>query len=251
MQGGGNRMGEHQRVQICFRAESGTGFLLATSQEVRDRGSTFVASAFRAVTPAEAAAAVKHLKFVLHASKPATHEISAWRCMVLKNGCTGLGGLDDFEMKSGSQDDGESWAGGKVLKVMQSEGVIDVVIVVSRWYGGTMLGPARFAHIETCTREACRVFKRKDEMDDCIATLSTLDDILSQLREELAAFKPASDAQGSSSSTLPSSRKSKQPDYSALIETMDVNKAKRFITAREKAIDNTKKLIFRAKTVTD
>jgi len=30
-------------------------------------------------------------------------------------------------------DDGESWAGGKVLKVMQSMAVIDAVVIVSRW----------------------------------------------------------------------------------------------------------------------
>ena len=53
--------------------------------------------------------------------------------MVLKPGCTGLDGPDDFELQCGSHDDGERWAGSKVLKVMESEGVVDAVVIVSRW----------------------------------------------------------------------------------------------------------------------
>jgi len=53
--------------------------------------------------------------------------------MVLKRGQTGLCGPEDFELQTGSDDDGEKWGGGKILKVMQSEGVIDAVVIVSRW----------------------------------------------------------------------------------------------------------------------
>jgi hypothetical protein len=53
--------------------------------------------------------------------------------MVLKTGKTGLDGPDDFELIQGSKDDGESWAGGKILKVMQNMAVIDAVVIVSRW----------------------------------------------------------------------------------------------------------------------
>lgn len=53
--------------------------------------------------------------------------------MVLKQGKSGLGGPDEFEVKSGSKDDGERFAGARVLKVMESEGVMDAVVIVSRW----------------------------------------------------------------------------------------------------------------------
>lgn len=106
---------------------------LATSQEIRDRGSTFVANIYPATTPNEAKARSDYLKNVVHRSKPATHEIAAWRCMVLKDGQTGLNGPEDFQLMQGSKDDGESWAGGKVLKVMQGLAIIDAVVVVSRW----------------------------------------------------------------------------------------------------------------------
>jgi putative IMPACT (imprinted ancient) family translation regulator len=107
--------------------------MIATSQEIRDRGSTFVANVYRASTPQASRTAINHLKHVVHGPKRATHEIAAWRCMVLKKDQTGLRGPEDFELKTGSDDDGEKWGGEKILKVMQSEGVIDAVVIVSRW----------------------------------------------------------------------------------------------------------------------
>ena len=47
---------------------------------------------------------------------------------MLKVGKSGLGGPDDFEVVSGAED-----VRGRVLRVMQAEGVIDAVVVVSRW----------------------------------------------------------------------------------------------------------------------
>jgi len=211
---------------------------LATSQEVRDRGSTFVANVYRATTPEEARTAVNHLKHVVHGSKLASHEIAAWRYMVLKHGRSGLGGPDDFELKTGSDEDGETWAGGKVLNVMQAEGVIDAVVIVSRWFGGTLLGPARFTHIETCALEVCRAFKRKEEVEECVSTLSTLDDILADLRADLTS---ASTADGNPSRTTSSSQK--KPDYAAMLEEADLSKLKRLVSAREKAVASIKALL--------
>ncbi|KAH9485499.1 Protein IMPACT-A [Psilocybe cubensis] len=215
---------------------------IATSQEVRDRGSLFVANIYRATTPEEARARLNHLKHTVHRQRKATHEISAWRCMVLKQGKSGLSGPEDFELVQGSKDDGESWAGGKVLKVMEDLAVIDAVVIVSRWYGGIMLGPVRFTHIETCATEVCKEFKRSEELQDCITTLRTLDDLLSVQREKLAALNNNE----SSGTNVPSSpaihaipRAAKKSDYSGI----DLSKAKRLIHARENAIKGVKALI--------
>ena len=105
---------------------------LATSAEIQDRQSTFLAFIFRASTPKQARDAHSHVRRVIHAKRPATHEIMAWRCMVLKDGRTGLRGDDDFKVEEGSEDDGEQWAGGHVLKVMRSEAIMDAVVIVSR-----------------------------------------------------------------------------------------------------------------------
>ncbi|KAJ3776303.1 ribosomal protein S5 domain 2-like protein [Lentinula raphanica] len=214
----------------------------ATSQEIRDRKSNFVATIFLAATPEEAKSHVQYLRKVLHASRPASHEIFAYRCMVLKPGKTGLSGPDDFEVKAGYDDDGEQWAGAKVLRVMESLAVLDAVVICSRWYGGIMLGSARFTHIETCVTEVCRTFKNKQELEDCIAMLATLDDILKQLRDELAGLSHLSASTSSSSIDNTLRPKSKAPDYASWTVS-DLSKARRLVTAREKAVASVKAMI--------
>ena len=107
--------------------------VVTTSQEIRDRGSTFIGYIFRATTSEEAQKVVTYVRNVLHASRRATHEMSAWRCMVLKPGRSGLGGPEDFELRAGSDDDGEKYAGERVLKMMKTEGAMDTVVIISRW----------------------------------------------------------------------------------------------------------------------
>mmetsp|Transcript_14040 Transcript_14040/g.42381 ORF Transcript_14040/g.42381 Transcript_14040/m.42381 type:complete len:239 (-) Transcript_14040:1148-1864(-) len=55
-------------------------------------------------------------------------------------------------------DDGESAAGGRLLHLLEIMNVQDVVVVVSRWFGGVLLGPQRFTIINNTARlmlEAC------------------------------------------------------------------------------------------------
>ena len=49
-------------------------------------------------------------------------------------------------------DDGEDAAGGRLLHLLQILDVRNTVVVVSRWYGGIKLGPARFSHINNAAR---------------------------------------------------------------------------------------------------
>lgn len=61
-----------------------------------------------------------------------------------------------------SDDDGEKWAGKKVenvLKALEVEGSC----VVARWFGGSMLGQVRFAHIENVAREAVGKWREVSE----------------------------------------------------------------------------------------
>ncbi|KZT51593.1 hypothetical protein CALCODRAFT_419606, partial [Calocera cornea HHB12733] len=106
----------------------------------------------------------------------------AWRTLSLKPGRTGLAGPDDFRVESASKDDGEQWGGKRILGIMEKEGVSDALVVVSRWYGGVLLGPVRFTHIEDCAREVCQFFKSYEEVEELIARLTALDDELAALR---------------------------------------------------------------------
>ncbi|KAF9516050.1 hypothetical protein BS47DRAFT_715579 [Hydnum rufescens UP504] len=214
---------------------------VSVSNSITDRNSTFKATIYRATSAAEARACVGHTRNVLHASNPASHEMSAWRCMVLKSGHDGLAGPEDFEVQSGAEDDKEQYGGGKILRTMVAEGVIDAVVVCSRWYGGTFLGPVRFTHIETCTREVCRTFKVIEQVEECIQELDKLDVTLADLRANLAAV-----TESTSGSTKPAVPKGK--DYSSLLDPPDLPKAKRLVNARNSAINGIRALLLKHST---
>lgn len=74
----------------------------------------------------------------------ATHNIVAYR----------LSGVAEGSFVQDYADDGEINAGSRVLHLLQIMDVKNVVVVVSRWYGGILLGPDRFRLINNCAREA-------------------------------------------------------------------------------------------------
>ncbi|XP_011302484.1 protein IMPACT-A-like [Fopius arisanus] len=50
------------------------------------------------------------------------------------------------------EDDGENQAGGRLLHLLQILDTKNILVVVSRWYGGIHLGPDRFRHINNAAR---------------------------------------------------------------------------------------------------
>lgn len=106
--------------------------------------STFLARCAPVTSPTQAAAYIRHLLATDRRVRAATHNITAWR---IRGGSSGVVYQD-------CDDDGETAAGGRLLHLMQVMGVWDVVVVVSRWYGGVKLGPRRFAMISAAARDA-------------------------------------------------------------------------------------------------
>lgn len=108
---------------------------------ITDRRSTFQAHLAPVVCPKQ----VKMVLAKLYENKKiasATHNIYAYRIY-----CEGKQTfLQDCE------DDGETAAGGRLLHLMEILNVRNVMVVVSRWYGGILLGPDRFKHINNCAR---------------------------------------------------------------------------------------------------
>lgn len=49
-------------------------------------------------------------------------------------------------------DDGETKAGARLLELLTILDVCDIVVVVTRWYGGSKLGADRFKHINNAAR---------------------------------------------------------------------------------------------------
>jgi Uncharacterized protein family UPF0029/RWD domain len=104
--------------------------------------STFVARALQVSSMTDVANAVSYLMSTNKKVATANHNIKAWR---IKKEETFVQDYDD---------DGETAAGGRLLHLMQLMGVQNVLVVVTRWYGGIKLGPDRFRFINNVAREA-------------------------------------------------------------------------------------------------
>ncbi|XP_073487594.1 protein IMPACT isoform X2 [Aquarana catesbeiana] len=110
-------------------------------ETISDRRSTFQAHLAPVTSPAQ----VKQVLNKLYENKKiasATHNIYSYRIYSKKTNSF----IQDCE------DDGETAAGKRLLHLMQILDVKDVMVVVSRWYGGILLGPDRFKHINNCAR---------------------------------------------------------------------------------------------------
>lgn len=51
------------------------------------------------------------------------------------------------------EDDGETAAGGRLLHLLEILDLKNILVIVSRWYGGIHLGPDRFKHINNAARQ--------------------------------------------------------------------------------------------------
>ncbi|XP_034386552.1 protein IMPACT isoform X2 [Cyclopterus lumpus] len=108
---------------------------------ITDRRSTFQPHLAPVVTPRQ----VKLVLGKLYENKKiasATHNIYAYR----------IYREDQNSFLQDCEDDGETAAGGRLLHLLQILDVRNVAVVVSRWYGGVLLGPDRFKHINNCAR---------------------------------------------------------------------------------------------------
>lgn len=110
------------------------------SSPIEDRDSTFIGLYSPDLNPKELQK--------LPELKSASHCMLAWRRESNQQSLT-----SNKQYVTGHDDDGEKYGGKKVEHVlvrMKATGAC----VVARWYGGTMLGQVRFAHIENCASEA-------------------------------------------------------------------------------------------------
>ncbi|KAK6460290.1 ribosomal protein S5 domain 2-type protein [Scheffersomyces coipomensis] len=112
------------------------------SDPILDRNSTFIAFA-RKVESLEEAKSYLDLLTTDKKISRAAHNISSWRIRK-ENGVQ----YQDCD------DDGETAAGGRLLHLLTMMDVWNVIVVVSRWFGGIHLGPDRFKHINSAARDA-------------------------------------------------------------------------------------------------
>lgn len=111
-------------------------------ETITDRKSVFQGH----VAPVFCAEQVKAIIHKLYENKKianATHNMYAYR--IFKDDTKSF--LQDCE------DDGETHAGGRLLHLLQILDMKNVLVVVTRWYGGIHLGPDRFRHINNAARQ--------------------------------------------------------------------------------------------------
>jgi hypothetical protein len=206
---------------------------------ITDRDSLFVGFVYtlNALSQNEITQCLSHLTKVVHpqviptdklppamqhlapSRRGSTHDMYAWRSLALKKGRNGLGGPDDFGLEEGQEDDGERFGAKEIAKAIRMYGATDVLVVVSRWYGGTMLGPVRFRHIEESAKAALARYLVDEAMVELKAELQDLDEKIETLRMA-----------NSSQSVTPAKAKI---DYTNL----DPDRAQRLITARKRQIE--------------
>ncbi|KAI1616308.1 hypothetical protein EDD36DRAFT_132197 [Exophiala viscosa] len=143
------------------------------SSPIQDRSSTFVAhfhplshaNTTHGGKPVPLTSTVKsfqsHPDFV-----SADHRMVAWRRPSTQRTLapSTVVGVSHAIYTTGSDDDGEKYAGKKLERVLIDLDV-EGTVVVARWYGGIMLGPVRFTHIETVAREAIMMWKAQQDHD--------------------------------------------------------------------------------------
>ena len=112
------------------------------SAPIEDRGSTFIGLYSPDLSPKELQK--------LPELKSASHRMLAWRRESNQQSLTGT-----KQYVAGHDDDEEKYGGRKVEHVLVNMKATGAC-VVARWYGGSMLGQIRFAHIENCASEAVR-----------------------------------------------------------------------------------------------
>ena len=108
---------------------------IVSGEPVTEKRSTFQAHLCTEVRSVHEVDLVRRALLQKHAKiRNATHNILAYR-------------IFDERMHSYMQscdDDGETAAGGRLLFLLETMGATDVVVIVSRWFGGILLGGQRF-----------------------------------------------------------------------------------------------------------
>ncbi|ORY46017.1 ribosomal protein S5 domain 2-like protein [Rhizoclosmatium globosum] len=126
--------------------------LIKTPFQILDRFSKFIGHSVHVTTKKDVTAVQAVLKSKAE-FKSATHNIQAWRFLKLLAGKSG-DSPDDFIVEDGYDEDGETGAGRKLWVTMRDLGACDCMVIVTRWYGGTELGPVRFDHINNVGKAA-------------------------------------------------------------------------------------------------
>nr|XP_019008726.1 uncharacterized protein I206_06408 [Kwoniella pini CBS 10737]OCF47507.1 hypothetical protein I206_06408 [Kwoniella pini CBS 10737] len=138
-------------------------FKFFTSNPIIDRKSTFIGHSIKISNEKEIPLLINELLNDKKIAKAAHPAIFAYRLVKDSGGPAGKIYNTDYD------DDGETAAGSRLKHLLEILELENVLIVVTRWFGGIQLGPDRFKHINQAARDALELggfLNDKKDKDD-------------------------------------------------------------------------------------
>ncbi|KAG2155119.1 uncharacterized protein EDB93DRAFT_1248074 [Suillus bovinus] len=130
------------------------GIKIVEAEPIVDRKSVFIGRACRISDPSQVPLILNNLMSERHISRAAHPIINAWRCQV------------GSVLHQDNDDDGETAAGSRLAHLLSILEINNVLVVVTRWFGGIHLGPDRFKHINHAARNALELGGFLDQADE-------------------------------------------------------------------------------------
>ncbi|AEO58999.1 hypothetical protein MYCTH_94937 [Thermothelomyces thermophilus ATCC 42464] len=127
----------------------------AVSEPITLKDSTFVARAAHISDPSQRGILVQSLLSDNPHLKTASHNAWAYRIRPASEAPS------NARVREDSFDDGETGCGDLILRVMREAGAVDTLVVLTRWFGGTLLGPDRWRLMRNCVSAALAERLRK------------------------------------------------------------------------------------------
>jgi hypothetical protein len=128
---------------------SANGIHIFQGEPIADRKSTFLAHVARVHSVDEVRLVVEALRGNRQIASAAHPTIVAYRFRAANGGV----------LHQDSDDDGETGASKKLQFLLERHKLDGVLLVVTRWFGGILLGPDRFRHIMACAKQALQLHK--------------------------------------------------------------------------------------------
>ncbi|KAK4109786.1 hypothetical protein N656DRAFT_782646 [Canariomyces notabilis] len=130
----------------------------AVSQPISLKDSTFIARATHISDPSQRKFLMQSLLDSVPSLRSATHNAWAYRLRPPE-------GSSHTRLREESFDDGETGCGDLMLRVMRDANAVDTLVVLTRWFGGALLGPDRWRLMRNCVAGALSERLRKTGAD--------------------------------------------------------------------------------------
>ncbi|KAG1782965.1 ribosomal protein S5 domain 2-type protein [Suillus placidus] len=127
---------------------------IVEAEPIVDRKSIFIGRACRISDPSQVPLVLNNLMSERQISRAAHPIINAWRCQV------------GSVLHQDNDDDGETAAGSRLAHLLSILEINNVLVVVTRWFGGIHLGPDRFKHINHAARNALELGGFLEQTDE-------------------------------------------------------------------------------------